>query len=102
MAQALFQEIAVAQEAEIQFSVQLLQQVVAEVVIITQKPLVEVVQFNTLHKQVILLQLVPLKVILRDHKFNLAVVELVVAAEHLLQVAEPVELEETALYQDLQ
>jgi hypothetical protein len=100
--QDLFQETIVAQEAEIQFSVQLLQQVAVEVVIITQKLLVEVVQFNSLQRQVTLLQLVPLKVILRDQIFNLAVAVLVVVEEHLLQAVDLVELEETALYQDLQ
>jgi hypothetical protein len=100
--QDLFQETIVAQEEAIQFSVQLLQQVAVEVVIITQKLLVEVVQFNSLHRQVTLLQLVPLKVILQEYTFNLAVVELAVLEEHLLQVEDLVELEETALYQDLQ
>jgi hypothetical protein len=100
--QDLFQETIVAQEEAIQFSVQLLQQVAVEVVIITQKLLVEVVQFNSLQLQVTLLQLVPLKVILRDQIFNLAVAVLVVVEEHLLQAVDLVELEETALYQDLQ
>jgi hypothetical protein len=100
--QDLFQETIVAQEEAIQFSVRSLQQVAVEVVIITQKLLVEVVQFNSLHKQVTLLQLVPLKVILQDFKFNLAVAVLVVVEEHLLQAVDLVELEETALYQDLQ
>tara|TARA_B100001059_G_scaffold168102_1_gene167871 strand:+ start:68 stop:352 length:285 start_codon:yes stop_codon:yes gene_type:complete len=92
----------VVQEGAVQFLVQLLQPVAVEAVIITPKLLVEVVQFNTPHKEVTLLQLVHLKETMPDHKFNLAAAELAVEVELLLQAEEPVELEETVLYQDLQ
>tara|TARA_Y100000768_G_scaffold242744_1_gene183910 strand:+ start:279 stop:563 length:285 start_codon:yes stop_codon:yes gene_type:complete len=90
------------QEEEIQFLVQLLQPVAVEAVMVTPKLMVEVVQFNILLKQVTIPQLVHHKETLLEHKLILAAAELAAVEEHLLQPEEPVELEEIALYQDLQ